>query len=809
MVDKNPLEVLVQASQLSLNDDEKIRDYLCRIGTAFGMELNWLVPIVEKAYYGYENFESETAEFQRVVAQIEEKTTRNLVSSGISNLVESHPGYSVTLSSEVPSVNLNDKTSDSSVGLFNKGTIWRAVLATITLQIGTSTLLGGIFITKATLYWDNRANFSIFRDVLHSANFFGELPWWHPGIQSGFPFYYLWMLAVNGTTPLYSSLVAGVWSLGKLGLVIGAYREIYAVYFVYIVPILFTLSILYLLTRIFSQKVIVAYGIVLISASPGIVFTLSDIGLLEQTTYGMLFAGSFLHYLTSSSRKTLASLVLSLVFLSASLNHLALYWNVLFIPAFVGVVFFISPPRPFPKPTRSWLMFLIALIPAISVLCAYLDGGDLIRTTIGQRTYDLWLLGPGNPIEPLLSSTPGIGIGHGSGGWQATAIGRFLPHAGYIYLGITTMPLAVIGLIWGREPWRLRLFVLLVLFSVIVPLASFSPYFIPLLASVSPLQAVGHYGDTAFRAGGFILWIMTACLGLEALVNRKRQGYIFGFVALVIISMGVATRIFVALYPDTWSGSPILGFYLAIGLFSLIALWGWLGASLSKTSVPWMLLFLAIVLLDATTVSHWHVRNVIWPRLETVEEAVPTEVSFETKNQVAQTLLTPRHLIEFEDRGVQFEELNEVWIYPKLKVGDLTDGISAIRRSIPPTLVVDRIPVGGESLLSVNHASAATVTMTHQTYNKTEFLVTTPEPAAIFWRDIHFPGWSVIINGHEGEVLHAFHAFKGAVVPSGQSTVEFVFKRNLSSLALFASYITQLIFFLYWLSLVRPRKLKD
>ena len=99
--------------------------------------------------------------------------------------------------------------------------------------------------------------------------------------------------------------------------------------------------------------------------------------------------------------------------------------------------------------------------------------------------------------------------------------------------------------------------------------------------------------------------------------------------------------------------------------------------------------------------------------------------------------------------------------------------------------------------------------MTHQTYNKTGFLVTTPEPAAIFWRDIHFPGWSVIINGQEGEVLHAFHAFKGAVVPSGQSTVEFVFKPNLSSLALFASYITQFLFFLFWLSLLRPRKLKQ
>ena len=82
--------------------------------------------------------------------------------------------------------------------------------------------------------------------------------------------------------------------------------------------ILFSLSILYLLTRIFPQKVIVAYGIILISASPGIVFTLSDIGLLEQTTYGMLFAGSFLHYLTSPSRKTLASVVLSLVFLILS-----------------------------------------------------------------------------------------------------------------------------------------------------------------------------------------------------------------------------------------------------------------------------------------------------------------------------------------------------------------------------------------------------------------------------------------------------------------------------------------------------------
>ena len=71
MVDKNPLEVLVQASQLSLIDDEKLPDYIFRLGTAFGMELDWLVPIVEKESYGYENSETETAAFQRVVAQIE------------------------------------------------------------------------------------------------------------------------------------------------------------------------------------------------------------------------------------------------------------------------------------------------------------------------------------------------------------------------------------------------------------------------------------------------------------------------------------------------------------------------------------------------------------------------------------------------------------------------------------------------------------------------------------------------------------------------------------------------------------------
>ena len=140
MVDNNPLEVLVQASQLSLNDDEKLPDYICRLGITFGMELDWLVPIVEKAYYGYENSEAEIAEFQRVVAQIREKTTRNLGGLGISNLVEPHLGYSGIPSSEFPSVNLNDKTTEPSVSHFNKGTIWRSVLATFTLQIGTSTL---------------------------------------------------------------------------------------------------------------------------------------------------------------------------------------------------------------------------------------------------------------------------------------------------------------------------------------------------------------------------------------------------------------------------------------------------------------------------------------------------------------------------------------------------------------------------------------------------------------------------------------------------------------------------------------------
>ncbi len=162
----------------------------------------------------------------------------------------------------------------------------------------------------------------------------------------------------------------------------------------------------------------------------------------------------------------------------------------------------------------------------------------------------------------LLSSVPGIGV-RWVAGWQPATVGPSLPYAGYVYLGMTTLPLAIVGLLAGAEPWRIRLFILTAVFSVVVPLMAFSPYFRPALILFYPLRAAAHYGDVTFRAGTFFLWITAARLGLDALICRRDRTLLIltlGLLGGIVVASAAA---FIAIYPSgavsgysSWLGVP-------------------------------------------------------------------------------------------------------------------------------------------------------------------------------------------------------------------------------------------------------------
>jgi hypothetical protein len=52
----------------------------------------------------------------------------------------------------------------------------------------------------------------------------------------------------------------------------------------------------------------------------------------------------------------------------------------------------------------------------------------------------------------------------------------------------------------------------------------------------------------------------------------------------------------------------------------------------------------------------------------------------------------------------------------------------------------------------------------------------TPAPALLLVNDTNYPGWRAYLNGESTEMLTANFLFRGVVIPSGKSTVEFKYQ---------------------------------
>src|SRR5688500_3641245 len=75
----------------------------------------------------------------------------------------------------------------------------------LALTVFSSFLTCFFFLRDGALYWDTGQHFSQFRDNLHSLNAYGEVAWWFPHIQGGWPSYYYSILGFpHGASPLFA-----------------------------------------------------------------------------------------------------------------------------------------------------------------------------------------------------------------------------------------------------------------------------------------------------------------------------------------------------------------------------------------------------------------------------------------------------------------------------------------------------------------------------------------------------------------------------------------------------------------------------
>lgn len=646
-----------------------------------------------------------------------------------------------------------------------------------------------------SLYWDNLKLFSFFRDNLHALNYFGEIAWWNPTIQHGFPIYYTSVLGVNCTSPLF--VLAGViaYMLGKVGITITAYHALYVCYFGFVIPCAFNLGLLLLARQIFKKAAAMFFVIALGAFSPGVIFNLSDNG-LEHTAYGLLFAGMYVKFLKHPQRKTFWGMIAAAAILGISLNHLFLYWNILFIPLFIVVSHLFSPlgftasvkRMMASMPLMQWLIAgLLVLVCILPAMIAFADGSDILRATLGSRTYSYWGLDLGNPLEMLTASTPGIGFEWSVPYFSPQRIehGKSL---GYLYLGLLTLPLAIVGALFGQRAWRMRFGLLTIIASIMISMSGYSPLFGAILMLPSPLRAVRHFADTTFRNGMFFLLILLAGLGVEILLRRPhlvRRIFLPCFLASSTISM----LLFAHLYGEKTVQHPIFGFALALIAFFTVALLWYSRAKSERRKREILIILLILTFADVSTVAFWHVRMVIYPQAEKITEPGVTSIGCGNSsiNHWAQNLLLLRQVKELELTGANLASLPPLALYADLN-RVLTQN-ETLRKQLPPLLSVEDMQDAAlAAVINRQPLQGGTIAVTGQTYNTLSLKITAPETTLLFWRDAYFPYWRALVNGSETQIIPAFGAFKTILVPQGASEVTFSFSPGSLPLSLFAAY---------------------
>jgi len=672
---------------------------------------------------------------------------------------------------------------------------------------------------QGRIYHDNVRLFSVFRDSLYALNRYGELMLWNPEYTTfGFPAFYFAHLGTNTFTPLSTLVLFSAWLAGLVGIRIDDSTRLYILYVYLAVPLLLSVSFYALARQIIRHPAARAYIIVVAAFSPGVIFNYSDNG-PEQTAYGFFAAAAFLRFYRLPSVRTFLMCGLAVGVCTAALNHLALYWNIAFVPLFILVTIFVDRRRGLLR--RAWTAVTPVAWAGIALLFAsylawpavtFLAGGEIIRSTLGARVYNTQDLLAGNPIESLSSSTPGVGFewrprnGSSQPDWAVTTYPgqRF----GYTYLGALTLALCLLGLAFGRPPWRTRLVALVAVFCLLLPLAGASGLFAMLVDLVYPLRAVNHFSDTTFRNGTSFLFLLSAGLGLEALVrSRFRFKAAIALVALFTISTASGIVALFTLYPGRLN-LPVVSFFLMMSILYIVVV-GWLFAPRANIRHV-MTAMVVLALVDVSTIAALHMRYVVWPLAEGPFAAGGPYLSLppdDPRRQYADGLLTLTDRVDLEKAGLDTTRLKELPAY------------ALYEHAAPATPADVDVPLDLFAYLVLSDSSSAGSTpppwrapgpwqsarAVHRTYNSFRFETETDRDMYLFWRNSYFPGWSASIRRleHDGSasgsdwvetpVHQAFWMFMAVRVPAGKTEVVFHFSPRLFTPLFLWTYLSLLV----------------
>ncbi|NLT23709.1 MAG: hypothetical protein GXX82_11740 [Syntrophorhabdus sp.] len=665
--------------------------------------------------------------------------------------------------------------------------------------------LCGYFFLDGFPFHDNVSFYSLFHDNLQSLNYFGTPAWWFPHNQFGFPGYFYSILGnVNCLSPVFITLAAVFWALGRLGIYVTNIMPVYIWYFGAIVPFVFSLSVWFFARRILTSTTAILFVAIVTAFSPGVLLNLGDLGLLEAAAYGLLLGASYIQFVEKPGNRSFLIFVLMLLVFAVTINYALIIWNLLFLSALFFVMMVPRGSRTRISETfKSVSKWKWAVVAVLVIVClsppflTLLQKGDIVRTTTYAEKDNRYLHmegSPGNPLEALMSSTPGVGFfgrNTGKGPYVNYPVVVGSGYMGYIYLGLMTIPLLIIGLLHGRSDWRLRILILLILFFGVVMVANYSPLFLMVLNLNTPLTKNSHFNDVLYRSGGFVLLVLGAGMGLEALL--KGTDLYRKTLLTLIASVAVSFLIYLLLSKDN---PVILGFLMgfwALMTFCSVIVLLWLRRGqddVYRNAITGM--FLVLVLCDVSTMAHMHVRQVMNPHFPRMGAASRFDaqnpdrigVSFRVANGQADTTLSLSSLMDLQQKGITLDKLPRYALFGNAHVSKdvsktdfekATRGSSlALEREVPEMASVSdrRLDPGPERAAVFADGKVEE----NRTYSSVNLNVSTDGTALLFIRDGYHPYWKATVNGKDAMIFRALKNFKAVVVPAGVSVVRLTFR---------------------------------
>ena len=451
------------------------------------------------------------------------------------------------------------------------------------------------------------------------------------------------------------------------------------------------------------------------------------------------------------------------------------------------------------------------------MLLLQINAQDVITWNPGG--YDFINIQAGNPLEMFMSSVPGIDHLAVKGYYHSEALNNYglgiqEDYHSYFYLGVLSLPLTVVGLLYGRKPLRIYLFILLGFLFSIVCLSAVSPFMFFLFIEGSPLLSVNHISDSLYKMVGHLLIIFSAGLGLETLICKSGQ-YKSMTMFTFILSLLFSIICYVYYFGEGIFYNTRFGLLIQLNfMFGVLLYWYFNDSSIRMRKFI-IYVLLVFVFVDVATFSMFHTRTII----ENPKSFAPVEGPVKLKRgsfgiglqegigaTYGHILFRMRHHSEMMEMiriadSVSFRFLPDEFI-PETKVY-----YNAIIKSEKPLLEEKRlwmkrveISQGTQDISKFMVFETASddyvdfenlvneVKIIEKTFNTVKIKVDTPKRGILFLKDGYSPYWKATVNDNMTPVARAFYNYKAIVVPEGKSIVYFQFS---------PPFIKQLLFIIY------------